>query len=288
MHSKFSSPLQKLLPHLGGNKPADPSVGVQGFWQTLGGEMDPSAVVALREHLNFGLDSDHPPLDRPISASSTTWQQARSGFKRLSSEMNQRFVGFKDKWKQRWQLGFLSQQLIQNQMVEQGPKGWKYKARKTQRDSHNLSKVLIHEMLKDLEKELIFVEARLKALQDLILRDWYAHALHAPEDRILPTLESSLRPAETHFMRQTRDQFYDLCDQSFQLRLRKMGAKEYPDLGVLLQKSGLLALGSLPAPYLNDTVDFARSMCMEWLDWHLSKWSLFLRGCLIHPNTDNT
>lgn len=286
MHAKFSSSLQRLIPGKKGAPEQEIQQGIQGFWQTLGGEMDPSAVVALREHLGLALDPDMPKLSRPISASSSTWQQARGGFKRLQGELDQRLLQFKDKWKQRWQASYLESQLLQNQMVEQGPKGWKFKARRTLRDSHNLSKVLIHEMLKDLEKELVFAEARIKALQDLILRDWYTTALLSPEDRILPTLESSLRPAENHFVRQSRDQFYELCDQAFQLRVRKLGQKEFPEISLLLQKSGLIGMGYALAPYLSESVEFARSICLEWLDWHLSKWSLLLRGCSIHPPMD--
>lgn len=286
MHAKFSSSLQRLLPSKSANPQFDPQQGVQGFWQVLGGEMDPSAVVALREHLAMATDPETPGLQRPISASSSTWQQARSGFKRLSGELDQRFAGFKDKWKQRWLPNYLESQLLQNQMLDQGPKGWKFKARKTARDSHNLSKVLIHEMLKDLEKELVFAEARIKALQDLILKDWYHSALYSPEDRILPTLESSLRPAETHFVRQSRDQFYELCDQAFQMRVKRLGVKEFPEISQLLQKCGILGLGHAPSPYLGEAIDFARAICAEWLDWHLAKWSLLLRGCTLNTATE--
>lgn len=283
MQTKFSLALQKLNPTLLDYK-GERHAQFQGFWQILGAEMEPSSVVALREHLLN--TAELPPLVRPISSSHKTWIQARGGFKRLQSEMDGRLLSFKDKWKQRWQLDVVKPILAQNPIIEQTTKGYKFKGSAGTRDAQNISKVLIHEMLKDLEKELIFIESRLKSLQDLVLKDWYAQALRSPEDRILPTLENALRPAENHFVRKSRESFYAICESSFQLRLKKHGFKEQVTLAQLLAHIGVLSAGRLYPHFLSDTTDLAKTICLEWLDWHLAKWALFLRGCKIQLTKD--
>jgi hypothetical protein len=276
---RFSPALHALAPRTAQTSLNLSDAPVHQIWAKLGAEMDAAGVIALREHMHLRQDSETPVLTRPLSGSAQTWARARQGIKVVRAELMERLRVFGEKWEQRWTLEG-HETLLRILVWHEGSEGaWRLKGRGAPKEARELFRTLAHELAKDLEKELIFAEARCKSLQDLILKEWYA-SLQDPEDRILPALESSLRPAEQALLRRSRENVYELLADAFVRRAAGVGAKTYGEPAEILTALGALSPMGVP-PYLKECLDFAQALCLEWLDVLQTKWGLYLRGCVL-------
>jgi hypothetical protein len=250
------------------------------FW---GPGLDPASIVALREFWDVRESMVHCLPSEELRA---LWARVRQAWVRLDKEMQERWSVLEEKWIPRMQVEDMSKQLASQGLWTRDGDLWGFVGQGGLKESRNVFKVLCHTWIKDAEKEWVYVEARVRSVQDLILREWSGTLAGDDYQRLLCLLESCFRPGEQLWLRQERDALDEVLWNLRSAAWRKICSRNFASPKDALDALGVVArLGNENIPHSGSLGAEIRGM-QEWLEqrpkgwlrWHKDKWNLYLRG----------